>query len=135
MSYDYSLVEPIKEILTFLSIYKDADFSITELESKLNMDKTKVRQCIDEMQKAGYVQENFTTNLLDPDGKSRIAYKITYTGMQYYLNIMSTKDSSSSDFDNEEKAKKKFNRKVMIFCAISFAIAIIAVILTSILNS
>jgi hypothetical protein len=120
-----------------MAAFKDKGFTIRELESTLGIENTYVREAIRALQKAGYVQEKFTTNLIDPDAEKRIDYKITYSGTQYYFTLLSLEQNNKrySDYEEEEKAKKRLNKRITIFCIIGFIIALLVVILFPILNS
>ncbi|MFW9922244.1 MAG: hypothetical protein ACFFDW_03035 [Candidatus Thorarchaeota archaeon] len=115
-------------------------FQIKELERVLGINNSNVVQAIDYLRKQGYIKEFFTTNLLDPDGKSEITYQITELGKEkfkqasdYEIKVNAQIDSYTDSQDDIEKTKKS-NRRWLIGCAIAFIILMtimIAVILST----
>ena len=130
------LVNNANVILKHMAKYPDLDFALYNLENDLGMGKKYVKESVDYLLKMGYIQEIFSTNLLSDESSSRISYKITAKGISESQFLSSTgKSVYESDMEEIDNQKKKFNRKVIIACAIAFAILIVAVIVVNLLNS
>ena len=114
--------------------YKNTELTIEEIGNKLLLSSilpSEIASILDVLRSSGWVTETFTVDkVLDADSKSSIRYKITQEGMNRYNSLFTSLDSSSfaDPYLEEERAKKKFNRKILIACAIGFIVVIAALI-------
>ena len=114
--------------------YKDMELTIEEIRNKLlltNILPSEIISILDVLRNNGWVTETFTvSNVLDMDSEASIKYKITPEGMNKYNSLFAGIDSSSytDTYQDEDRAQKRFNRKILIACAIGFIIVIAALI-------
>ena len=123
--------------LEVLANSPDKDFSIGDLAmlNKLAIFSDKMKKIVDSLHNAGYVTENWVvTDILDPDSKSELRYKITNNGIVQYHTLKAQYDASldftvdDNEYDNQIKRR---NRWYLIGFGIFFVIAIIIVVVVS----
>lgn len=123
--------------LEVLANSPDKDFSISDLAmlNKLTIFSDKMKIIVDSLHRAGYVTENWVvTDILDPDSKSELRYKITNNGIIQYHTLKGKYDASTNFVidDNEDyNREKKKNKWLLIGFGIFFIIAIIIVVVVS----
>ena len=107
--------------------YNNAELTAEEIRTKLvisNIYLSEIVPILDNLRSRGLVTEIFTVdNVLDADSKSSIKYKITDEGMRVNNSLFARIDTSDP-YTQDEEAKKKFNRKVLI----GFAVAVIILV-------